>query len=353
MRAVLIVAYTFYSVFRRQKIAAVILFALFASMSIRTIKHLPGRYQSSATFNFHSDFSKIPASAEFFSEIFDPNELRAEKEALLLGVLSDDFLLRIAKAFPDPGETEYKWQIQALRRDVQFIPMSRTTYQLIVEQRSGKNAQSIAQMVLSQLELNLSTERLVRMQSVASSLAQELMELTSRGEDQNMVEQLKSARVRIEEEIAQLEKKYTKEHPRLSQLRSQLSQIMRKTSAQQRASLVGRAELENWVSLRGILETRQALLQVAILMEKQSSLKHIKIVKKPELPLWPHAPKKKLLYITAILSSGVFTLAMLASFNFIRNLFLFYPNLTKLWKSFLIELNHVGAEQRKDKSGEN
>ena len=187
MRAVLIVAYTFYSVFRRQKIAAVILFALFASMSIRTIKHLPGRYQSSATFNFHSDFSKIPASAEFFSEIFDPNELRAEKEALLLGVLSDDFLLRIAKAFPDPGETEYKWQIQALRRDVQFIPMSRTTYQLIVEQRSGKNAQSIAQMVLSQLELNLSTERLVRMHSVASSLAQELMELTSRGEDQNMV----------------------------------------------------------------------------------------------------------------------------------------------------------------------
>lgn len=348
MRALFIFTFVFIAVLRHQKKIAALLLVTLLTLSVTAIARLPKTYQSSAIFNFHSDFSKIPASAEFFSEIFDPNELRAEKEAILLGVLSDHYLVTLAQRYSQHPSGGLEWQVQGLRNDIQFVPLSRTTYQLLVQQNNATTAQHIAQNVLSQLETNLRTERLARMHSVNNSMTQQLQELTLHGEEKHFELQVNAARLRLENEIAELNRKYTAEHPKLSQLRIRLEQLQRRASKKSPTLSTDHAE----TSMRGILMTRQALLQVAIRMEESGSMPHIKVVKEPDVPQWPKSPKKLVLYVSASLTSVVVTLALLSGLNFVRNILLFFPELKTRWRDFIVENGLSNPQDVRDHRGD-
>lgn len=301
--------------------------------SYRAVGKIPKKFKSSSLFNFHSDFAKIPASSEFFAEIYDPNELRAEKEAILLSVLSDEFLAEQMHKYLGAEQAELEWRVQGLRKDIRFVPLSRTTYQLIVEQGDPAVAQSIAWDVLDRLEESLKTDRLIRMQSVYASITQQLNELGAQGSDKDLTLQMSAARLRIEKEIEKLQMMYTSEHPRLARLRNQLSNLT-KTYRSDPQDPIGRGQIENWSSLRGILLTRQALLQVAIRMEEKGTLSHIKIVKDPDLPQWPASPKKNILYVSAFLTSAVVAFGIVAIFNLLSDLLIFFPEIQKSWGAF-------------------
>lgn len=126
-----------------------------------------------------------------------------------------------------------EWRVQGLRKDIRFVPLSRTTYQLVVAQQSASTTQRIAWDVLERLEETLRTDRLVRMHSVYASISQQLNELTIDGNDKNLSLQLDATRLRIETEIQKLESMYTAEHPRLARLRLQLRDLARAPDTRQ------------------------------------------------------------------------------------------------------------------------
>ncbi|MEY3901007.1 MAG: hypothetical protein RL189_313 [Pseudomonadota bacterium] len=318
------------------------------SLLVVWIHRIPKSYKTSALFNFHSDFSKVPASSEFFNEIYDPNEIRAEKEAILLGVLSDEFLFHIAERYIGKDAAEKEWVVQGLRRDIRFVPLSRTTYQLIVVQRSGESAQNIALEVIERLENTLRQERLARMQSVYNSIAQQLNDLTVEGRDKNLSPNLNAVQIRLQNEIAHLEQAYTNDHPRLLRLRQKLQSLREAKDVAERSG-IERGHIENWVSLRGILVTRKALLQVALRMEENADVTHIKIIKEPDLPLWPVEPKKNLLLASALLTSVIFaaaTSALIAIASEVDNIF---PQLREGWQKYLAS---ISAQTDKPSTGE-
>jgi len=333
MRLLLSTTHVLLSTVRNQKLIVFLSFIIVLIPSIIAINRLPKRYQSSALFNFHSDFSKIPASSEFFSEIYDPNEIRAEKEAILVGVLSDDFLIHTMQKYFGQEYAQNEWRVQGLRKDIRFVPLSRTTYQLVVAQQSASTTQRIAWDVLERLEETLRTDRLVRMHSVYASISQQLNELTIDGNDKNLSLQLDATRLRIETEIQKLESMYTAEHPRLARLRLQLRDLARAPRYETNDAL-GRGQIENWSSLRGILLTRQALLQVAIRMEEKGTLSHIKLVKEPDLPQWPVAPKKSILYASASITALALSFAIGATISLLKDLRSLFPELMSAWHSF-------------------
>ncbi len=341
MRFLLSTTHVLFSTIRNQKLVLFLAFTIIFIPSIIAINRIPKRYQSSALFNFHSDFSKIPASSEFFSEIYDPNEIRAEKEAILVGVLSDDFLIHTMQKYFGEEYAQNEWRVQGLRKDIRFVPLSRTTYQLVVSQQSASTTQRIAWDVLERLEETLRTERLVRMQSVYASISQQLNELTIDGNDKDVTLQLDATRLRIETEIQKLELMYTAEHPRLSRLRLQLRELARAPRYDTNDPL-GRGQVENWSSLRGILLTRQALLQVAIRMEETGPLSHIKLVKEPDFPQWPVAPKKSILYVSASLTALALSFAVGAIMSLLKDLRRLFPEAMAAWHDFRKEMSQRG-----------
>jgi uncharacterized protein involved in exopolysaccharide biosynthesis len=298
------------------------------------VHKIPKSYKTSALFNFHSDFSKVPASSEFFNEIYDPNEIRAEKEAILLGVLSDEFLFHLAQRYIGKEAAEKEWVVQGLRRDIRFVPLSRTTYQLVVVQRSGESAQNIALEVIERLENTLRQERLARMQSVYNSITQQLNDLTVDGKDRDLSLSINSVQIRLQKEISQLEQSYTNDHPRLVRLRQKMQSLREAKDAAERSG-VERGHIENWVSLRGILVTRKALLQVALRMEEDADITHIKIIKEPDLPLWPVEPKKNLLLVSALLTSLIFAAAASAMIAVAAEIDLIFPRMREGWEKYL------------------
>jgi uncharacterized protein involved in exopolysaccharide biosynthesis len=177
------------------------------------------------------------------------------------------------------------------------------------------------------------------MRSVYASVSQQLNELKINSGETDLSVQADAARLRIETEIEKLQTMYTSEHPRLARLRTQLNALNRTTKYDPLDPL-GRGQIENWASLRGILLTRQALLQVAIRMEEKGTLSHIKIVKAPDLPQWPSSPKKNVLYASAALSSLVFSFAAVSVVRLTRELLIFFPELRKTWAEFRKNLNH-------------
>jgi uncharacterized protein involved in exopolysaccharide biosynthesis len=332
------------AVLKHQKKMVLVLFIVFLTLTAGAVHKIPKKFTSSALFNFHSDFAKVPASSEFFSEIYDPNELRAEKEAILLGVLSDDFLSRLTRKYLGHDSADLEWRVQGLRKDIRFVPLSRTTYQLIVDQQNPQSTQGIALEILNRLEETLRNERLIRMRSVYASVSQQLNELKINSGETDLSVQANAARLRIETEIEKLQTMYTAEHPRLARLRSQLNTLSN-TTKYDALDPLGRGQIENWASLRGILLTRQALLQVAIRMEEKGTLSHIKIVKSPDLPQWPSSPKKNVLYASAALSSLVFSFAAVSMLRLTKELMIFFPELRRAWSEFRRNLKHKPENQ--------
>lgn len=345
MNLFLLATHIFWETIRHRKKIFLSVFLLIFAITAFVIRKLPKRYQSTALFNFHSDFSKVPASSEFYSEMYDPNEIRAEKEAILLGVLSDDFLFETAEKYLGSDAANHEWLVQGLRKDIRFVPLSRTTYQLVVIQRSPDDAEKIAWDVVEQLEQNLRSERLIRMQAVYESITQQLNELTIGEQDKNVAVQWDAARLKIENEIHKLESLYTAEHPRLIRLRAQL-QNLRGAKQMNNTGPLAKGHLENWASLRGILITRQALLQVAIRMEEKGSISHIKLVKEPDHPLWPVEPKKKLLLVSAAITSTVVAAAVSACCSVASDIHALVPQLKESWKRFRSAI----AERKKNTS---
>lgn len=316
----------------RKKIFFATWFSLF-SLFVFGIQKIPKKFQSSALFNFHSDFSKIPASSEFYSEMYDPNEIRAEKEAILLGVLSDDFLVELAEKYIGKLEADQQWVVQGLRKDIRFVPLSRTTYQLVVVQRSAEIVEKIAWEVLERLQESLRNDRLARMQSVYDSISQQLQVMRIDGQDEDLTLHMQAAKLRVENEIQKLESLYTAEHPRLIRLRAQL-QNLRTVRQQSIGGPLEKGQFENWISLRGLLLTRQALLQVAIRMEEKDTVSHIKIVKEPDRPLWPSEPKKNLLLVSAFVTTTVVATGISACCSLVKDLRSLYPQLFATWKRY-------------------
>lgn len=331
------------SILHRKKIFSLTIVVVFAAMFF-WIQKIPRKYQSTALFNFHSDFSKIPASSEFFSEMYDPNEIRAEKEAILLGVLSDQFLSGISRKYLGSAAAEQEWVVQGLRKDMRFVPLSRTTYQLVVVQKTPEIAQNIAWDVMEKLEESLRTERLAKMQSVYDSVTQQLNELTIDGQDKNIILEMQATRLRIENEIQRLESLYTAEHPKLLRLRSQL-QSLRTVRSDSQSDPMERGHYENWASLRGILITRQALLKVAIRMEKNGNISHINVVKEPDYPLWPVEPKKNVLLASAAVTSVVIATALSALCSVIADLHALFPNLASAWRAYRLKIRELRRQQ--------
>lgn len=334
MNSLFCLTHVFLETFRhRKKIFFAVFFIVLVPL-VLSVQKIPKRYQSTALFNFHSDFSKIPASSEFFAEIYDPNEIRAEKEAILLAVLSDDFLFDLAEKNLGHAAAQQEWLVQGLRKDVRFVPLSRTTYQLVVLQRSPSIAQKIAWKVMERLEESLRAERLARMQSVYDSVSQQLSELAIDGQDKNLAMDIRAARLRVESEIRKLESLYTAEHPKLARLRTQLQNLQKPAESDVMRGPLERGQVENWASLRGILLTRQALLQVAIRMEEKGAIAHIKIVKEPDEPLWPVEPKRNILFISAAVTAAVVATAVSAGCSLASDLHVFFPNLLTAWRNF-------------------
>jgi hypothetical protein len=324
------------------------MFLIFSGLTLQSVRRIPNKYTSSATFNFHSDFSKIPASSEFFSDIYDPNELRAQKEAILLGVLSDSFLSELASKYIGKQSAQAEWLANGSRKDIKFVPLSRTTYQLIVEHRDPETTHQMAWDILARLEETLRTERLTRMQTVYSSVTQQLSELSIHGTDKDMSIDLNAARLRLENEIAKLEGTYTAEHPRLAGLRKKLYQLNKPFHFVSKDPM-NRGQLENWATLRGILLTRQALLQIAIRMEEKATISHITIVKDPVLPQQPSSPKRLVLYISSILTSLVFAFSIAAVSHLLKDLLFIFPELKKSWSQFSKELHEHRSGENQNK----
>lgn len=322
-----------FEVLKNKKALFVMTFLIGFIPAVAIIRSLPQRFQTSALFNFHSDFAKIPASSEFFPEMYDPNEIRSEKEAILLGVLSDDFLQQLSRDHLGEKAAETEWMVQGLRKDIRFVPLSRTTYQLVVNQQSPDVTQKIARTVIQRLEMTLRHERIFRMQSVHSSLTAQLREMTAAGYDQDLTAHREAMRVEIASEVRRLEGLYTADHPRLARLRHQLN-TLRVFKKRGELDPLERSQLENWSSLRGVLILRQALLQVAIRMEEAGALSQIKVVKEPDLPKWPMAPKRNVLYVSAFVGSCVLAGVVAVAVCVFKDARIVFPNLTKEWNRF-------------------
>jgi uncharacterized protein involved in exopolysaccharide biosynthesis len=282
--------------------------AIGLAMATAVYVSIPPKYKSIAKISVSPRYFQSPMMRDFLPEIYDPNELRAERETALAAILTPEFLSRLQKTPLDPA------QIDQLRRSFEILRENATTFQISAIARSSARAHELTALYLQQVETDLSGTRLAFIRRLRDSVRNRIQSLSP-----NTVSQVPSTNA-SPTELAQLKKQrqellaqFKPDHPAIQTLDARLKRLgategeSTSPPPSQLASSqepIVTAPLEIKTRLLEDLLRKYEMLEIVLDLEQSDRSGYVTVVSAPTRPLSPISPQP-LLFISWGLVAGL------------------------------------------------
>ena len=323
------VLYYLFQTIRHQKFWGFIIFCVFFGGSALLIFSIPKTYKSTSLVSLSGDFATIPGISEFVSRSFDIGEIRAQKDSFLMSQRNDEFFLSIKdyyyKGVKSPPD-EPVLLLENLRRSIEVIPLSRSSYRISGFGYEPSGAQMVLTSYLEKVKQAVRDYRIDRMTVVRDAVKQHLELLKGQGmvpinfrseKNATMVRKLSA----LITEKKSMEKLLSKSHPQIAALDRSIAVLRSKLDASssdlaENLSSHSNSEEMGTVYLRAA--ERLQHLEIALAVEKRGAIPFFTVSELPSLPHRPIAPRKKILLMSAALGSVIASLVGMLLLEMIR-----------------------------------
>lgn len=220
------------------------LFFIFATclMSVVVlIVVLPKKYKSIGVLSISVKYFQNPLVREFVTETYDHQEMKAQREALLIAAISDRFVDELAQKYhlyegqPNAESRDLYYQRSLLRKRIEIIPLNPSTTQLSFYSTDPKVSQEVVQTLFARVIDHLKQQRQKFLVNLRSSMKQRIDSLIASIDYSVNLNQADAAfadnpllvteRDKLKLELNEKLKFYNKSHPLIKELENKLYAI--------------------------------------------------------------------------------------------------------------------------------
>lgn len=307
-----------------------VLFILTLSVAIGLIapKFIKPRYKVTAVISISPRYFQNPLVREFMSEVYDPTELKSQRESMIRQAFDQNFLDEVAKRLKFYREEqtgiEAAYRRQETLKNIEIISLQSSDFQLSFTEFSRESAMEFADMGLKSVLRVLKQQRSQSLTRLRDSIGVQLQTMGSVKTDANHLtaDSLKLQIGKLAQEIEKKKGMYSPQHPtlrasieKMKSLEKQLAFALNNPETQQ----ITLGDLEGGSSLdatkRAVYEDlirKFSYLNIAIQTENEPKPSYFSIVRSPELPYAPIWPKKSLFLIWSSLLGMLICLLQIA-----------------------------------------
>ena len=323
------------AIFKRYILSTILLIILGASIGVGISFYIPKKFKTKAILNIQSSYFKNPLVSDLIPENTDPGELNTQRASLLRLSLSDEFLDSLGEKYnlfkSVPDSLMRTVERESLLKKIEYFSLSSTTFQISIAGNTPKEVYNMLKDVLDQMTYTLIEERyklIVR----ARDAIQNQVEFMSRVNKESTsftssnTDKLKSELQKIDSNISELKTKYTESHPELFKLKQQAETVRRriKESALKSVKAPSMGDTDDMAkafltrnSQAPISDIYNDLLKklnylgIVLEMEKdREKVTYLGIIEKPNIPLIPYFPDKKLFGIFGVVGGLVLSIIL-------------------------------------------
>jgi uncharacterized protein involved in exopolysaccharide biosynthesis len=233
--------YNYSELIKKYRMNLFLIMLSFVLLSVVMIIVLPKKYKSLSVISISVKYFQNPLVREFVTETYDHQEMKAQREALLIAAVSDLFVdelavrYRLYEGSPRPGSRDWYFQRSLLRKRIEVLPLNPSTTQISFYSTDPKMSQEVVQALFNQIIDHLKNQRRKFLVNLRSSMKQRLDSLIASIDysvnlnqaEADFVENplLVAERGKLKNELKVKLKFYSKTHPVVKELESKLANI--------------------------------------------------------------------------------------------------------------------------------
>ena len=231
----------YFKLFKKYKLPLFLIFSFALISAVISFKALTKKYKSVGSISISIRYFQNPLIRDFVTETYDNQEIRAQREALIIGAISDDFIDAIAEKYKlydhefTLNSQEHFYQRSLLRKKIEIVPVNPSTSQISFYSNNPKVSHEVLKMVITQIEKYLKIQRQKNLVSLRASMKKRidvLMASIDYSIDINQIDSefsrnpiLIGERDKLKAEIQENLKFYNNKHPVLEKLNKKLLSV--------------------------------------------------------------------------------------------------------------------------------
>ncbi|MCO4754547.1 MAG: hypothetical protein KC478_08685 [Bacteriovoracaceae bacterium] len=348
----------------KYKLSIILIIGFFLSFSISLSEFLQKQYKSQFEINVYSKYFKNPLISEIVPGVYNIPEMRFTIDSMVKESISDDYLDQLAIDYGfyalDLEEEKIAKQRQFLRERFKYYSTGGQSYKVSFEDVDPYRAKKIAENTLDRVKGHFIDGRIQTIELVKQIMLQRLQALnasqkiTTSGSDKALAsrspEVLSAELKKIQSNIAALGKQYHSSHPKLQELfarrktiKNWLQEFNTQFDGLDTTSTAVAMPMDKEVNgqLTGKFFAKYHDFNMALDIEKRSLATYIGIIERPQLPITPIWPKRRLFAVLGFLLGVTF------AFIYVVVKELFLPGREELIKAEAKELgvSYLGTTQ--------
>lgn len=340
----------------KYKVSIILIVGIFLSFSISLTEFLAKTYKSQFEVNIYSKYFKNPLISEIVPGVYNIPEMRFTIDSMVKEAINDDYLDELAQKYKfyslSLPQEEIAKQRQMLRLRFKYYSTGGQSYRVSIEDSDPYRAKKIAETTLERVKGHFINNRIDTIEVVKQIMLQRLQALNASqkiitdGSDKALAsrspEVLSAELKKINTNIAALKKQYNMSHPKLKELfqrKKTVTNWLEEFKNQfdgleaQSAAVAMPMNKELNGQLTGKFFTKFHDFNMALDIEKKSLSSYIGVIERPQLPIAPIWPKKRLF------ASLCFLLGVSFAFLYIVIKELYAPSRIELLKKEAKEFN--------------
>jgi len=249
---------------------------------------------------------------EFLSEVYDPSELRSQRQSILNEALDVNFLDQVSAKtgqLPDnEAEKDKAMRRLLLRKSIEIIPLQLSDFQISVIDSDRQHAMSTNQMTIDNILKILKEKRTRMLLSLRDAIGLQLESVSPNRAGSAMIsaEAVQMKIDKLEREILINKEKFSSRHPALKKQMDQMAQLKAQQARAEKLSISNANQ--DMVASTNVKENtgnttiddlarKQRYLNIVLQAENVELPAYFSIVQTPEYPLAAIWPKKSLFLI--------------------------------------------------------
>ncbi|MFM1847452.1 MAG: hypothetical protein RL417_926 [Pseudomonadota bacterium] len=296
------------------------------------------RYKAKAVLNIQSSYFRNPLVSDLVPEVTDPGELSAQRQSLLRLALDDQFLDELGdtyKVFKYPtGSPERTEERGEFLKTIEYFALNPTTFQISALANSGRDAAHMVERIVAQITRTLVAERYTALMRARDAIAAQvkflsraLRELSGGGGNLHP-DYLEGELERLDEQINNLRKRYTENHPEVFRLKGREAELKGALDRARKRAPRDADEVGAFVTpsskapvqdIYNDLLKKLSHLSIVLSMERdRENLSYLAVLENPAVPLAPFSPKRLFFLLGGLAVGFIFGLMRVARIEYAR-----------------------------------
>ena len=300
----------------------VIIMAATIALSIALIVYLPKQFKSKGVISINSSYFNSPLVSDTIGSVYDPTELKSQRQALLQQVLVPKFVDKVGYKFNEytenVPEAQHVLERERLRERIEVFPINTNSSQVSVKAGDRYKAYNMTKMIIEEMQRSLILQRKRRLLATRDALDQEINAIrtgirkseqpSTAKRSEKVGQELEKAKVELEMALSS----YSELHPTVKRLRKNVKVLQlqyNKLAATEKTADSDVLDVDALNSARGsydeLLKKRKNLNILLNIEKTKDDIEYIAITEIPEVPAAPIFPNSKMFLMCGIVAGLV------------------------------------------------